>query len=82
MCWFWGWVVLRALVLLIALGLLTMLCIAIIPSGWANVLGYWASLRARPVHWSAHVVMTLFWVGAPALLWLASWRALLERDLI
>ena len=79
--WFRRHAALRALVLLIALGLLTMLCIAIIPSGWANVLGHWASLRARPVHWSAHVVMTLFWVGAPALLWLANWRALLERDL-
>ena len=40
-----------------------------------------AWLRSRPLPLWASLLAAAFWLGVPALLWLASWRALREKEL-
>ena len=80
--WFGRHAALRALLLLIALGLITLVLLAGLgnSSRWDYVL-FDAWLRPRPLPLWASLLATAFWLGVPALLWLASWRALREKEL-
>ena len=80
--WFGRHAALRALLLLIALGLTTLVLLAGLGNGsrWGHVL-FDAWLRPRPLPLWASLLAAAFWLGVPALLWLASWRALREKEL-
>ena len=80
--WFGRHAALRALLLLIALGLITLALLAGLgnSSSWGRVL-FDAWLRPRPLPLWASLLAAAFWLGVPALLWLASWRALREKEL-
>lgn len=80
--WFGRHAALRALLLLIALGLITLVLLAGLGNGsrWGYVL-FDAWLRPRPLPLWASLLAAAFWLGVPALLWLASWRALREKEL-
>ena len=80
--WFGRHAALRALLLLIALGLITLVLLAGLGNGsrWDYVL-FDAWLRSRPLPLWASLLAAAFWLGVPALLWLASWRALREKEL-
>ena len=81
--WFRRHAGLRALILLIALGMLTLLLLALLGNtNWNGVLfDQWLNRPTRSLPLAARLLPVAFWLGIPALLWLASWRTLLEREL-